>query len=140
MTSDQELERRALRAEHDLRQLQVEHEEMRRKNAEEMVRFVAHLTATKEAHVREYAAWLQESDEAKRVGMAATAIVEMVMEVVEGILCHFGHLIDGHQKSHVMSAILEEIKSKVEFEFHQVTGIDHIIGVRDGDLRDKHGT
>jgi hypothetical protein len=91
-----------------------------------------------EARSKEYAAFLQSRDDAEKLGISALAIFELVAEATQAYLCNFDSVKDGNGKDMEIEDAIQEILSRAEFEFHRVTGIDHITGSRDAKLKRKH--
>ncbi len=100
-------------------------------------KFLQFINDRDECRSKEYAAFLQSSDQAVKLGIAATAIFEMVAEATRAYLCNFDAVIDGNGTRMEIGEGIEEITSRAEFEFHRITGIDHITGSRDSALRRK---
>ena len=72
------------------------------------------------------------------LGISALAIFELVAEATRAYLCNFNSMTDGNGTEMEIADAIEEITSRAEFEFHRVTGIDHITGSRDSKLKRKH--
>ena len=100
-------------------------------------KFLQFINNRDECRSKEYAAFLQANEQAVKLGIAATAIFEMVAEATRSYLCNFDSMTDGNGAVMPIGDAIEEITSRAEFEFHRVTGIDHITGSRDSVLRRK---
>jgi len=101
-------------------------------------RFMQFISDRDEARSKEYAAFLQSRDDAEKLGISALAIFELVAEATQAYLCNFDSVKDGNGKDMEIEDAIQEILSRAEFEFHRVTGIDHITGSRDAKLKRKH--
>ena len=101
-------------------------------------RFMQFISDRDEARSREYAAFLQSRDDAEKLGISALAIFELVAESTRAYLCNFNSMTDGNGTEMEIADAIEEITSRAEFEFHRITGIDHITGSRDAKLKRKH--
>lgn len=100
-------------------------------------KFLQFINNRDECRSKEYAAFLQSNEQSVKLGIASTAIFEMVAEATRAYLCNFDSMTDGNGAVMPIGEAIEEITSRAEFEFHRITGIDHITGSRDSALRRK---
>ena len=86
-------------------------------------RFAAHCQKRLDRFTRDYAEWLESSENTKRE-CAAVAIFELVLGVVDTHLCHYEYAIDGHGKRRPIEDIQEATRVAAESAFVNTTGIE----------------
>ena len=90
----------------------------------------AYLDRRDEAKSREYAHYLESDPDSKRK-IAATWIYEGIMRALTGYICNFAEVTDNAGAKLPVNDFLEELETRTELEFQQLTGFEVITGASD---------
>ena len=87
---------------------------------ERMLRLLRRVNDRDEQQCAEYADWLTKRDMGERDGFARNKVLNRTMAIVEGVLCNYDKVVDGHGNTHDMFDERTNICDKIRKEFNRV--------------------